>query len=38
MERRITHLGCLPEHDPLLKLISGELRVEEADKLLKATL
>ena len=38
MGRGITHLGRLREHYPLLKLISGELRVEDADTLLEATL
>ena len=39
MERRITHLGRLPEHaSSQVKLISGELRVKDADTLLEATL
>ena len=38
MEREITHLGRLPGHDLSHNLFPGELRVEEADKLLEATL
>ena len=38
MGREITHLGRLPEHDSLLKLNSGELRVEDAHTLLEAIL
>ena len=35
MKRGITHLDRDPEHDPLLKLISGGLRVKDADTLLE---
>ena len=38
MKRGITYLGRHPEHDPLFKLISGGLRVKDADTLLEDTL
>ena len=38
MKRGITCLGRHPEHDPLIKLISGELRVKDAGTLLEDTL
>ena len=38
MGRGITHLDRDPEQDPLLKLISGGLRVKDADTLLEDTL
>lgn len=38
MGRRFMHLGRLMDHDPLLKLISYELGVENANTLMEATL
>ena len=38
MKRGITYLGRHPEHDPFFKLISGGLRVKDADTLLETTL
>ena len=38
MGRGITQLDRDPEQDPLLKLISGGLRVKDADTLLEDTL
>ena len=38
MGHGITHRDRLPEHDPLLKHIPGELRVKEVGTLLEATL
>ena len=38
MKRGITYLGRHPEHDPFFKLISGGLRVKDADTLLEDTL